>query len=142
MSKNQAIEILKQYAQRLTDSRVVLLNLLMESPRAFALSEIESQLNVAMDRVTIYRTIQTFEEIGLVVRMVNRKGVCMYMFNHEAHNEEEKHPHLRCRSCGKVVCLPALPKEYLNRLEKYEIEEMYLLLEGLCSDCISDHMKL
>ncbi len=135
MGKQSAAAILKQYSQRTTNGRVALLELLMDSPKAFALSEIEKLLSISIDRVTIYRTINTFEAVGLVTKMVDYRGICLYMFNHKDHSAISTHPHLRCRECERVVCLPCLPNEYLNTLEKYEIEEMYFLMEGVCPEC-------
>ena len=43
MSRKSATDILKQHGQRITNGRVVLLELLMKSPNAFALAEIEKQ---------------------------------------------------------------------------------------------------
>ncbi|MEO1050510.1 MAG: transcriptional repressor [Bacteroidota bacterium] len=135
MGKQSATEILKQYAQRTTDKRVALLELLMDSPRAFALSDIEKQLSIPMDRVTIYRTLHSYEENGLVIKMVDQKGVGLYMFNHKEHSNISTHPHLRCKECETVICLPCLPDEYLEELKKYEIDEMYFLMEGKCHKC-------
>lgn len=135
MGKQSATDILNQYAQRTTDNRVALLELLMDCPKAFAFSEIEKQLSISMDRVTIYRTLHTFEAAGLIMKVVDQKGVCLYMFNHKGHRESSMHPHLRCKECGKVVCLPSLPHEYLEELKRFEIDEMYLLMEGICEEC-------
>ena len=135
MDKQSAADILKLHAQRTTEKRLALLELLMDGPKAFAFSEIEKQLSISMDRVTIYRTLQTFEAVGLVTRMVDHKGICLYMFNHKDHGNLSMHPHLRCKECGKVICLPPLPHEYLEELKKYKIDKMYFLMEGICPEC-------
>jgi len=141
MRRQKVVDILKQHARRITNHRVVLMEFLMDCPKALMFSEIEEQLSVPIDRVTVYRTLQTFEDVGLVVKMVDRNGVCRYMFNHENHNDIGTHPHLRCKSCDKVICLPRLPQEYLERLEKYEIDDLYFLMEGLCPDCLITEAK-
>ena len=138
MGSQSATDILKQYSQRTTDGRVALLELLMDSPKAFALSDIEKKISIPIDRVTIYRTLHTFESIGLVTKVVDHKGTCQYMYNFDNHRKLSTHPHLKCKQCGKVVCLPCLPNEYLNKLEKFEIDEMYFLMEGTCSDCLEN----
>lgn len=137
MSKQQATQLLKQKAQRITEKRVALLAFIMKRPRAYALSDLEKELNLPIDRVTIYRTLHTYEEIGLVLRMVNHHGVGMYMFNHEAHRDTYAHFHLSCRACHQVVCLPSLPHDYLHTLEACRIENMNFLMEGVCSACLT-----
>jgi Fur family ferric uptake transcriptional regulator len=140
MSTQSATDLLKQYAQRTTDKRVALLELLMESPKAYALSDIEKKISIEVDRVTIYRTLIMFESIGLVTKVIDHKGTCQYMFNCNNHEKLSAHPHLQCKNCVKIVCLPCLPNDYLSQLEKYEIDEMYFLMEGTCPEC-TNHKK-
>lgn len=135
MDRQNASEVLKQYSQRVTSKRLALLELLMDCTKAFALPEIEKQLSISIDRVTIYRTLHTFEAAGLIIKVIDPKGTCLYMFNHDGHNELSPHPHLRCKECAKVICLPCLPDEYVGELKKYEINEMHLLMEGICPEC-------
>lgn len=139
MGKQSAEAIIKSYQKRTTPKRVALLEFLMDNSKAYTLSEIENLLPVSMDRVTVYRILQVFEEIGLVMKMVDSKGICMYMLNLEDHRTLHLHPHLHCTKCDKVLCLPCLPKEYLEGLEKYEIAEMYFLMEGICPDCLKQN---
>ncbi|MBV6652310.1 MAG: transcriptional repressor [Mameliella sp.] len=139
MSKQSAADILKNYGQRITEKRIALLEiLLIGDAKAFALSDIEKQLTVSMDRVTVYRTLQTFEETGLVIKMVDHKGTCLYMLNLEDHNKLSAHPHLHCTACGEIVCLPSLPEAYLKKLEDYQIDEIYFLMEGKCRACSTE----
>ena len=135
MEAQSAAEVLKIYSQRTTEKRLAILELLMAETKAFALSEIEHQLAINIDRVTIYRTLNTFEAVGLVVKMVDHQGTSLYMFNHKKHGTLSTHPHLRCKECGKITCLPSLPETYLDGLKKYRIDEMYFLMEGVCEDC-------
>ncbi len=135
MDKQSAEGILKLYAKRTTDKRLALLKLLMSVRKAFDFSELEEQLSVLMDRVTIYRTLHTFVKVGLVIKLVDHRGNAFFMFNHTDHSKLSMHPHLRCRGCEKVICLPSLPEEYLEKLKKFEIGEMYFLMEGLCQEC-------
>ncbi|WP_020530130.1 Fur family transcriptional regulator [Flexithrix dorotheae] len=136
MSAQKAIKLLKEKKKRVTEPRVALLNFLMSRPKAYPLNDIVDALCVPVDRVTIYRALHTFEEIDLVVRMVDFKGVCHYMFKHDIHLDGGAHPHLRCRGCGTIICLPDLPNEYLEKLERFKIEDIYFLMEGLCPNCL------
>ena len=137
MNEQLATEILNQHGKRATQKRVALLEVLMESTQAFTLSEIDKRIAISIDRVTTYRILHCFELIGLVTKMVDRKGTCMYMYNHEVHRNNEVHPHLHCKSCKKVVCLPSLPKAYMNGLNKHKIDDIYFIMDGVCSDCIT-----
>jgi Fur family transcriptional regulator, ferric uptake regulator len=136
MFEHQAVKILKQQSQRITKSRVALLEFLKDSPCAFTFSEIENQLPISIDRTTIYRILQKYVSTDLVLKMVDSNGICMYMFNPHDHNTHRPHPHLRCKKCGKVCCLPSLPYEYLESLQEYKIDDIYYLMEGICPECL------
>jgi len=135
MKKESAAELLKRHNKRTTPGRVALMELLLGSSKAFTMAQIETRLSGSMDRVTIYRTLQTFQAIGLVFKMIDHKGTCRYMLNLEKHKNLNTHPHLQCTTCGEIICLPSLPDEYLEKLEKYEIDEIYFLMQGKCHEC-------
>ena len=135
MNRKSAIAILKSQNKRITSKRLAILELFMDNAKPFALSEIEKQLSGSMDRATMYRTLHTFEAMDLVIKLVDHQGTCLYMLNHEKHKKQNIHPHLHCRECDKIVCLPCLPDEYMEGLKKYNIEEMYFLMQGKCLEC-------
>jgi G3E family GTPase len=45
------------------------------------------------------------------------------------------HPHMRCVHCDRIICLPALPGDYLQCLDKYKIDPSQFYAEGVCQDC-------
>ncbi len=141
MNRKSAIDILKSQNKRITSKRLAILELFMDNAKPFALSEIERQLSGSMDRATMYRTLHTFEAMDLVIKLIDQQGTCLYMLNHEKHKEQSIHPHLHCSECDKIVCLPCLPDEYMERLKKYDIDEMYFLMQGKCLEC-SDRQKI
>ncbi|MBT31340.1 MAG: hypothetical protein CMO01_16925 [Thalassobius sp.] len=138
MSKQIAINILKQHSQRATFRRIAVLEFLMEQAKAYSLTEMERLLSINIDRATIYRILQIFETEGLVIKMIDLNGTCIYMFNNQNHNDSKKHPHLRCKKCDKIVCLPCLPNEYMDKLDDFEINQIYFLMEGTCKECLSN----
>ncbi len=138
MSQEKAIVIIKRNRQRITEQRVALLTLLMDSPKACSQSEIEEKLSYLMDRATMYRSLNTFIDLGIISKLRDYKGHPMYIFNAENHSEECLHPHLKCKECDSVECLPAFPNEYVNSLEKYNIKDLQIVLEGVCSNCNPD----
>ena len=138
MKRQIAIDMLKQYSQRITFRRVALLEFLMEPVKAYSLTEIEKQLSINIDRATIYRILQIFETVGLVLKMIDHNGTSIYMFNNQNHKDLNNHPHLRCKKCDKIVCLPCLPYEYMDKLDDFEINQIYFLMEGTCKECLNN----
>jgi len=141
MNRQSAIQLLKSRNKRITTKRLAILELFMDNAKPFALSEIERQLSGSMDRATMYRTLHTFEEMDLIVKLIDQQGTCLYMLNHEKHKKLRIHPHLHCKECNSIVCLPCLPEDYMEGLKDYDIEAMYFLMQGKCREC-SDCPKL
>lgn len=135
MLQEKAIEIIKKNGQRITEQRVALLTLLMASPKACSQAEIEEKLSYLMDRATMYRSLNTFIDLGVISKLRDHKGHPMYIFNKENHSENNLHPHLKCKECDSIECLPAFPSDYVNSLEQYNIKDLQIVMEGVCSNC-------
>ena len=60
------------------------------------------------DRITIYRTLKTFEQKGIVHSINNGTGEVKYALCDEyctavAHTDQ--HPHFQCERCEKITCI-------------------------------------
>ena len=121
--------------------RMLVLEQLCLSPKHLSLSEIESVLYPA-DRVTIYRTLQTFVRKGLVhsvdtLHSGSVYGLCHDDCNAEKHNDE--HPHFICENCKAITCTD----DFAYTLHKkatasaYEVHKIELTIKGLCPNCSS-----
>ncbi len=136
MSTSKAITLMRKKGQRITEQRVALLSHLIGKEKACSQTEIEEALAYLMDRATMYRSLNLFMEAGLVLKIRDQKGHPMYVFNaEETHSEQSLHPHLKCTECDSVECLPAFPNDYVHRLEKYQIADFQIVLDGVCSNC-------
>ncbi len=136
MDTQHIIELIKQKGQRITEQRIALLQWLIEQKKACALAELETALAPVMDRATMYRSLKLFLAAGLILKVRDQEGAPMYVFSsEETHSEASVHPHLKCTRCDSLECLPALPAEYLSRLEEYQIDELQIVLDGVCSNC-------
>src|SRR6187401_2729439 len=100
--KNEVAEILKRNQLSVTDSRRKILDLFRQSNGALAHSDIETKTGEHFDRVTIYRTLQTFVEKGIIhtiptadnsVRYALCKDECSVGHHHD------HHVHFVCNSC-------------------------------------------
>ena len=59
---NSVLDILKKNDLSVTDGRKKILDLFLSSEGALAHADIETNTSNAFDRVTVYRTLQTFVE--------------------------------------------------------------------------------
>ncbi len=85
-----------------------------------------------MDRATIYRNVQNFENLGLLESMIDTRGIARYMICDGAH-----HHHLVCMSCGRIINFPCNNPFWEKLAQQHHFEEAYHRIEvyGLCSDC-------
>lgn len=131
-------ERLRSKGFRITALRTELLGLLLRSDRALTQTEVEQQLTVVVDRATVFRALNAFEEAGLVHRVLDGTGTsCFAACAGECTDGHHKdaHAHFHCRTCGSVFCLPTveLPKVKVPR--GFKMEEGHLELQGTCKAC-------
>src|ERR1700744_4494249 len=120
-----------------TAMRILVLGSLLEQPAAVSLRDIEKSLEPA-DRITIYRTLKTFSEKGLIHIIDDGTGSPKYALcvgDCDANQHHELHVHFYCVSCKETFCLPnskipevALPADFTPA-------EMNLVVKGVCSNC-------
>ena len=130
-------DILKIHQLRSTTCREDVLDMFLRANSAKSQGDIEHELGAGFDRVTIYRTLKTFLDKGIIHKVLDGSGT-RYALCEEAcpdHHHQHDHVHFKCTSCGETNCLnqvkvamPALPKGY-------EAAEINLLIEGTCPRC-------
>lgn len=135
-----AAEALKQYGLRLTDSREAILCLFLEKDFALSQGDLETLLAGRFDRVTLYRTLKTFLEQGLVHKVLDDGGTLKYALCRDAcrrtdHVHHHDHVHFKCRNCGQTTCIDNLHIPAVALPSGYTREETSLLVQGLCPGC-------
>jgi Fur family transcriptional regulator, ferric uptake regulator len=139
MSNTRNIEqILVGHHVRRTKVRVAVLDIFMQRNHALAHSEIEHVIGGAFDRVTLYRTLKSFEEQGLIHRVIDDSGSMKYALCHGAcaeHAHHDQHIHFSCLKCGHTFCLDAVPIPAFQLPPEYEFQKIDLLAQGICKDC-------
>lgn len=95
-------------------------------------SEVRKKLKtISLD--TVYRTIATFEEYGLVKRVHHIDNSTRYDINLSVHH------HLICTQCHKIEDFywpefdEMQPPDYVSHWGK--MEDKHVVIEGLCSSC-------
>ncbi|MCV9385873.1 Fur family transcriptional regulator [Reichenbachiella ulvae] len=136
MQFSELKNFLKQHKLRVTDCRLDVLQLFKSKKHALTSRVLEDELT-GYDRVTLFRTLNTFIEAGIVHKIpddsgVARYGVCDSKCDAEAHHHD--HVHFKCDECGNVDCLPT---HHVPRIEipGYIIKDSNMILNGLCRAC-------
>lgn len=134
---DEAIIILKQKAVRITAMRQLILEYFLENDGAFGLSELENGFPKS-DRITIYRTLKTFTEKGIVHSIENGAGEMKYALCDEfctsaAHTD--RHPHFQCERCNRITCIDGQAIPRLQLPAGYAIKETSMMVKGICPAC-------
>ena len=130
----KATQILKENELKITQNRLDVLSVFLCSEKAFSLLDLEKIWGGKHDRSSIFRSLQTYTERGLLEKFCNASGTAIYTLNLHQPNCDGK-SHFKCKDCETVVSLPTLPAEYLQALGKHKIETMNVLIEGTCEKC-------
>ena len=114
-----------------------MLEVLIQNESALSHSEIESQIDVSHDRVTVYRTLKTFLENGLIHKVLDDGGLTKYALCSECSKEEHHHEHVhfKCQNCGQTICMDAIKIPTISLPVGYNITETNLLIKGVCGNC-------
>lgn len=120
-----------------TATRLLVLRVLAGQYSAISLSELERKFEKS-DRVTLYRTLKTFQEKGLVHSVDDGTGSPKYALCEEGCEcdiERDLHVHFHCRICGETFCLPKYKIPEISLPGAFVGEEASLVVKGVCGAC-------
>jgi len=132
---------LKDNGYKLTLQRKLILeNLLEHEGEHLTIEELYEIVKVEFQDIglaTVYRTMQLFEDIGLVSKLNLDDGCNRYELVHE--NEHHRHHHLICIRCGKVTevqgdLLESLEQSIEKRYD-FQVQNHSVKIFGICSEC-------
>lgn len=131
--------LLGNYALRQTGTRAEILSIFLQEQRALSQREIESSMKRSCDRVTIYRTLSTFMEKGLVHKVLDHSGVTKFALCTsecgESGSHKHDHIHFTCTNCGKTLCVDDVAIPSLTLPPGYLAKEVNVLIQGTCANC-------
>ena len=128
---------LKQKGIRPTAMRLLVLETLSGLEAAVSLSDLEEVFEKS-DRVTLYRTLKTFQENGLVHSIDDGTGAPKYALCEEGcecNIEQDLHVHFHCRICRETFCLPKYKIPDIDLPGEFIPEEANLVVKGVCGKC-------
>jgi Fur family ferric uptake transcriptional regulator len=120
----------------LTSPRLIVFKLLDQSqPQSMA--DLVKASKGQLDRASLYRTINLFEELGIV----NRISIGFKYKLELSDNFNHHHHHLTCVSCGRIInteederlesLITQLAKKHNFHLSSHQLE-----IQGLCQNCV------
>ena len=133
----KAHKILEQKAVRITPMRQLLLEYFLQHKGTFGLIELENAFPKS-DRITMYRTLKTFEEKGIIHGINNGTGEVKYALCDEhctPIHHIDQHPHFQCEQCQQITCIDSLVIPKMELPKGYVSKEITMMIKGICADC-------
>jgi Fur family transcriptional regulator, ferric uptake regulator len=131
-------EILKKNKLSVTASREKILNLFLEQTGALAHGDIERRAGEKFDRVTVYRTLQTFVEKGIIHTIPTADNSIRYALCKddcaEGHHHDH-HVHFVCSNCNNTYCLDNVVTPEIKLPQGYAARQIEVVVEGICKNC-------
>lgn len=131
-------DILKKNKLSVTASREKILSLFMEQAGALAHGDIEKRAGEKFDRVTIYRTLQTFVEKGIIHTIPTADNSIRYALckdECEEGHHHDHHIHFVCSRCKNTYCLDNVVTPDIKLPQGYTANQVEVIAEGVCKAC-------
>lgn len=122
-----------------TDHRLRILEVIGNNNAPLNAQEIFDTLSRgrAINRVTVYRVLDSLVENGLVEKISGGRA-SFYGLAPNAHHQ--RHPHFYCRECGRINCLApqsvSMDTSALERIFPGKIDSVEVRVEGICKHCL------
>ncbi len=129
--------ILKKHSLRSTDIRRKVVSLFLQNAHAVTSHDIEYGLDKA-DRITIYRTLKTFEDKGIIHKVIGPDGNSKFALcedNCDEHHHHDQHVHFHCDECGHTYCVEEATVPYIKLPSRYTVNQTDVILRGKCEKC-------
>ena len=100
--------ILRTHDLKHTKQRVRVLEEIALDKAAVSQPDLEKKLGKEIDRVTLYRILNTYEDKGILHRIMDMNGTANYAICSAScteHHHHDEHVHFNCTNCFKIYCL-------------------------------------
>ena len=121
-----------------TESRRKILELFLASPAALAHADIELKTGANFDRVTVYRTLQTFVDKGIIHQIPTTDNSVLYALCRQAckaGHHHDNHVHFMCTSCNSTTCIDDVTVPQVSLPNGFNAQSAAMIISGTCRLC-------
>ncbi len=132
-----SLNVLKREGLRITPQRTDIVKLLAGEKRKLSVQQVYRAIakrhpGISLD--TVYRTLATLAQLGLVSQINMQGGDHLYEFQGVNH-----HHHAVCLGCGESVCMDEcpFPQAFFQSLEqkRFRVQSHAFEVYGYCAKC-------
>lgn len=134
----QSLDILKKNCLSITAARINILDLFLETDGALAHADIEKKISSSFDRVTVYRTLQTFTDNGIIHQIPTTDNTILYALckdNCEAGYHHDEHVHFICVDCDRTICMDEVVVPDVKLPKGFKPVQTAMIVKGICDEC-------
>lgn len=131
-------EKMRARGYRVTAQRTIILETIAHMGGHLSAQEVFEQASArlpGLNLATVYRTVETLHEAGLVDMLDTQSEPMRFALR----DPENPHGHLICTRCGCVMDLDAdlirKMADTVSSQTRFQIDHHHLTLEGICQDC-------
>jgi Fur family transcriptional regulator, ferric uptake regulator len=130
-------DTLQAHQLRHTGCREDILLIFSDHTAALSHGDLENNLRDRYDRVTIYRTLKTFVDKGILHKVLDEEGLRYALCKTACteHDHHHDHVHFKCQVCGDTTCLEDIHIPSVKLPQGFEKQEVNLLIQGRCPLC-------
>tara|TARA_E500000331_G_C17126756_1_gene656365 strand:- start:506 stop:916 length:411 start_codon:yes stop_codon:yes gene_type:complete len=127
-----------KYGLKKTSFRKELLSFFQSSSSSLTVKKIIKKFASSVDKVSIYRALNSFEESGLIHKVPDKNNLLRYSLCSSecgpgTHSHD--HAHLLCSICDETFCLDDFLLPNIKSHNGYVINNYKIVLEGSCLSC-------
>jgi Fur family ferric uptake transcriptional regulator len=133
-------DTLREVGLRRTPMRLDVLRILTHEGQPLSAPQILERFPDGIDKVTLYRTLNTLTQKKLLHRVRGDDQIWRYGMGDLKNAAHHEHAHFVCDECGTVECLSdtTAPEKAAKRSgvrPGYRVEYSEVLVHGTCPDC-------
>ena len=137
--KESIARVLGQYSLRITAVRIAVFDILQRSDFALSHSEIMRLLPEHVDRVTLFRTLNSFIEKNLIHKILDDNGIARYALcdweKCSVSGHRDQHVHFKCKICQRIFCVHLENYQYPEMPGAFRVVDWKISAEGICPSC-------
>jgi Fur family transcriptional regulator, ferric uptake regulator len=115
------------------------MEIFLASGKAITAVELLALTDRIFDRVTVYRTLRSFEDVGIIHRIFGANSAPSFALSTVGkapfEKSAEQHLHFSCIKCNSVYCLDDQLVPSVTLPDKYEVLSLNMIVIGVCKFC-------
>lgn len=127
-------QLLKQYHLKATPQRLAIIQLMYHSGH-ISIEELYQEVKKRFSSIslaTLYKNIHTMLDVSLIREVKIPGQKTKYEIS------KESHAHVLCTSCNEIKDVPLEAASFLQQsidMSRYKVEEVSVVISGLCPEC-------